>query len=64
MTAQWTLRRIHPPGSPKWTEQVHMRLRAGFGVEDIALFLGTTAQNVRNYVKVLRKAGVLAEWWP
>lgn len=64
ITRHWTLRHIHGIGSPKWAEQVEMRLRAGYGAEDVAVWLECSVIHVRELVKTLRQAGRLAEWWP
>lgn len=41
-----------------------MRLKVGYGVEDISLWLGCPVYHVREFVVALRKAGKLAAWWP
>jgi predicted ArsR family transcriptional regulator len=54
----------HPPGSQQWRAMVDYRLRAGFGVEDIAVQLLTKPARVREHVAELRADGTLAKWWP
>lgn len=45
----------------KWNESVHDLLRQGFGVEDIAIRIGCTAERVRREVNNLRQTGRLRE---
>jgi hypothetical protein len=43
---------------------VDYRLKAGFGIEDIAIQMRCQAKDVRLYVSDLRERGVLKKWWP
>ena len=52
------------PGEAAWREIVNARLREGYGVEDIAIWLACDVRWVRAHVLVLRHLGVLARWWP
>ncbi len=45
----------------KWNESVHDLLRQGFGVEDIAIRIGCTAERVRREVNNLRQTGRLRD---
>lgn len=49
------------PTTEEWRMSVRTLLRAGFGVEDIALKLKCSVETVRRYVKRLREAGELRE---
>lgn len=46
-----------------WREQVKHRLIDGYGVEDIALWLGCHISHVQAEVSRLRRRGDLARWW-
>ena len=46
-----------------WITQVRRLLRAGFGVDDIAVDLKCRADDGRAEVAILRKDGVLNEWY-
>lgn len=46
-----------------WIMRVHNLLRAGFGVEDIAVKLGCSVKGVRAEVRILRAEGVFKEWY-
>lgn len=46
-----------------WREQVKHRLIDGYGVEDIALWLGCHISHVQAEVARLRRRGDLARWW-
>ncbi len=48
---------------PAWREQVKHRLLDGYGVEDIALWLGSHLSHVQAEVTRLRRRGDLARWW-
>ena len=43
----------------KWLGAVHLMLKQGYGVEDIALKLNTNVENIRLEVNSLRDLGVL-----
>lgn len=46
-----------------WREQVKHRLIDGYGVEDIAIWLGCHVSHVQAEVARLRRRGDLARWW-
>lgn len=46
-----------------WREQVKHRLLDGYGVEDIALWLGCHLSHVQAEVSRLRRRGDLKRWW-
>ena len=46
-----------------WREQVKHRLLDGYGVEDIAIWLGCHRSHVKAEVGRLRRNGDLAKWW-
>lgn len=45
----------------KWITRVRHMLGVGFGVEDIAIRLGCTADDVRLEVEIYRKQGTLID---
>ena len=49
------------PGSQPWAVAVIRDLRAGFGIEDIALRLDCRAEAVREKVAKLRRLGLMPE---
>lgn len=49
--------------SQHWRDLVAMKLIHGYGVEDIAIWLGCHLSRVRAEVARLRSAGRLAAWW-
>lgn len=62
-TAKVKRRLVLGIGTPVWREFVEHRLQDGYGVDDIAIWLGCHVDHVRNHVHALRKSGVLAKWW-
>ena len=50
-------------GSPAWRQRVEDHLLAGYGVEDIAIYLRCHVDRVRTYVVKLRADGTLERWW-
>ena len=52
-----------PLGSAEWQSHVAFKLREGFGVEDIAIWLNCHVSHVRTEVDRLRKHGKLSAWW-
>ncbi len=46
-----------------WREQIKHRLIDGYGVEDIAIWMGCHVSHVQAEVARLRRRGDLARWW-
>ena len=60
----WPFADFEPNGSDRWTRAVDVRLRAGFGVEDCAVYFKCHVLHIRARVAELRQSGKLDEWWP
>jgi hypothetical protein len=56
--------KLPPVRSKVWRNMVEYRLRAGWGIEDIAIQLHCRAETVREYTRDLAAAGVFRNWWP
>lgn len=63
MTPYTKAKTLRPP-SAAWKEMVAARLREGYGVEDIALWLDCPVSVIRLQVQLWREDGTLAKWWP
>ena len=49
--------------SPRWRDQVKLKLQNGLGVEDIAIWLDCHTSHIRAEVSRLRAAGDFRKWW-
>ena len=61
---RWAFANKYIKFSPLWALEVEKRLRDGYGVDDIALWMDCPRDWIAAQIGHFRALGLLAQWWP